>query len=130
MSRKRIESIIKGYAEEVGFTFGTDIVPTALAGGTKFPAIFWNAPDAEWSEHKARWRYPSTIYIIADAAKRDVTEVLDELQDHALNIHKRVQSDSRAFADTTFTAKPLTDFDNSSARALQVTLNIYYDGGC
>lgn len=130
MSRKRIEQIIKGYADSVGYTFGTDIVPTALAGGTKFPAIFWNAPDAEWSEHKARWRYPSTLYIIADAGVRDVTEVLDELQQHALNIHKLLQRDSRAFADTTFTCKPLTDFDNSTARAIQVTLNIYYDGGC
>ena len=130
MSRKRIKDILEGYADKVGYSFGTDVVPTALAGGIKFPAIFWNAPDAEWSESRARWRYASTIYIIAEAGARNITEVLDELEGHALGIHKSMQGDSRVFADTTFTAKPLTDFDNSTAHGIKVTLNIYYDGGC
>lgn len=130
MSRARINNIIKGYAESIGYGYDTNIVPTALAGGTKFPAIFWNAPDVEWSENRARWRYPSKIYIIADAGKRDVTELLDELQDHALNLHRAMQRDARVFADSTFTARPMTGFDNTTTHAIEVTINIYCDGGC
>lgn len=130
MSRQRIENIIKGYADSIGYGYGTDIVPTALAGGTKFPAIFWNAPDAEWSESRARWRYPSKIYIIADAGKREVTELLDTLQEHALNIHKLFQNDARAFAESTFTCRPMNGFDNTTTSAIEMTVNIYYDGGC
>ena len=130
MSRARINNIIKGYAESIGYGYDTNIVPRALAGCTKFPAIFWNSPDVEWSENRARWRYPSKIYIIADAGKRDVTELLDELQDHALNLHRAMQRDARVFADSTFTARPMTGFDNTTTHAIEVTINIYCDGGC
>ncbi|MBQ5693421.1 MAG: hypothetical protein IIV72_08215 [Alistipes sp.] len=130
MSRARINNIIKGYADSVGYGYDTDIVPTALAGGTKFPAIFWNAPNAEWSDSQARWRYPSTIYIIADAGAQDVTALLDELQDHALRIHKALRNDARAYAEGTFSCKPMTGFDNTTTAAIEMTVNIYYDGGC
>jgi hypothetical protein len=130
MSRKRINNIIKTYADSIGYGYDTDIVPTALAGGTKFPAIFWNAPNSEWSDTHARWKYASKIYIIADAGKRDVTELLDELQDHALNIHLAFRNDARVYTDSTFACKPITGFDNTTTAAVELTINFYYDGGC
>lgn len=129
MSRQRIKNIIEEYAKDVGYSFGTNIVPSELSS-LKFPVLFWNAPKGEWSEHKARWRYDSTFYIVADIDQRGVTELLDELEGHMLKLHQRFQTDARVFADTTFTTEPLTDFDNSTARAIQVRLNIYCDGGC
>lgn len=130
MSRARINNIIRDYAKSIGYNYDTGVVPTALAGGMAFPAIFWNAPDVKWSESKARWEYPSKFYIIADAGEQDITECLDTLQNHALALHRLIQSDARLFADTTFTCKPMYGFDNTTTGAIEVTLNIYCDGGC
>ena len=129
MSRKRIEQIIKGYADRVGYNFGTEVIPYSLGGGTKYPYILWIAPNSTTNGKKRITKYPSTICLVADADKRDATEVLDELQEHAQNIFDELQKD-RVFTDGSFPCNPKTALDNSGAHGIDVVINIYYDGGC
>lgn len=129
MSRTTINRLIKDYADSIGYGFESEIIPRSLAGGTKYPFILLKTPKSDWDGAKRIIKYPSTIYIVGDAGKRDVNELVDELQMCAIGIYDALQS-NKTYTDRTFSCDPMTDFDNTTAHGIAVTLNIYYDGGC
>ena len=129
MSRTTINRLLRAYAESIGYGYDSEIIPRSLSGGTQYPYILWVAPTSDTDGAKRIFKYPSTIYIVGDAGERNVSELLDELQVCALGIYEALQS-NKTYTDRSFRCEPMTDFDNSTAHGLKVTINIYYDGGC
>lgn len=129
--RGTLNELIKGFAEQHGYGFAADIVPTGLLN-EKYPCLFCVAPDATYS-NVGRWTYPTTIYLVAPKGKKqNVNSILDDLQALCRDLFLFLQSDSPKdyFVDKTMRCNPKAGFDNSGAVAMEMTFNIYESDGC
>lgn len=129
--RGSLNKLIKGFAEQHGYGFAADIVPTGLLN-EKYPCLFLVAPDATYS-NVGRWTYPTTVYLVAPKGKKEnVNTILDDLQQLSRDLFLFLQSDSPKdyFVDKTMRCNPKAGFDNSGAVAMEMTFNIYESDGC
>ena len=128
--RGTLNELIKGFAEQHGYGFAADIVPTGLLN-EKYPCLFCMSPDATYS--KGRWTYPIKIYFVAPKGKKqNVNSILDDLQTLCRDLFLFLQKDSPKdyFVDRTMRCAPKAGFDNSGAVAIEMTFNIYESDGC
>lgn len=127
--RGTLNEIIKGFAEQHGYGFAADIVPTGLLN-EKYPCIFCVAPDATYS-NVGRWTYPTTIYLVAPKGKKqNVNSILDDLQTLCRDLFLFLHDMRGFYTDKTTTIRPKAGFDNSGAVAMEMTLNIYESDEC
>lgn len=128
--RGQLNELIRGFAEQRGYGFAADIVPTGLLN-EKYPCIFCVAPDATYDIVKRRWTYPTTCYLVATKGKgQNVDSILDDLQALARDLVLLLQKRCAFYTDRTMTARPKAGFDNSGAVALEMVLTIYEDDEC
>lgn len=127
--RGTLNELIKDFAEQHGYGFAADIVPTGLLN-EKYPCLFCVAPDATYS-NKGLWTYPTTIYLVAPKGKKqNVNTILDDLQLLSRDLFLFLQKSCEFYTDKNMTVRPKAGFDNSGAVALEVILNIYESDGC
>lgn len=127
--RGQLIELMKTFAEQHGYGFASDIVPTGLLG-EKYPCIFCVAPDATYS-NVGRWTYPTTIYIVAPKGKsQNVNAILDDLQGLARDLFLFLQKTCVYYTDKEVKVRPKAGFDNSGAVAVEMTLNIYESDEC
>ena len=127
--RGSLNVLIKGFAEQHGYGFAADIVPTGLLN-EKYPCLFLVAPDATYS-NVGRWTYPTTVYLVAPKGKKEnVNTILDDLQQLSRDLFLFLQKACEYYTDKNMTVRPKVGFDNSGAVALEMTLNIYESDEC
>ena len=124
--RETISAKIEAFAKGRKFNYATNIVPTELAGGIKYPCILWVAPDAEYRANQGRWVFRSTFYIVENKVKDEqVAGVLDKLEDVARDLYMMVRDDEYIYAESSMTCRPKVGFDNTGAVAVELTFTIY-----
>lgn len=125
-----INQTIKAFAEERGFNFATDVVPTSMIS-EKYPCIFCISPDVTFDVVRARWTYPTTIYLVALKEKGQTTDsILDDLQGVARDLFLILRKECTTYTDKTMTLRVKNGFDNSGALALEMVFNIYESDEC
>ena len=127
--RGQLNDLIKGFAEERGFGFASDIIPTGLLN-EKYPCIYLVAPNATYS-NAGRWTYAATFYLVAPKGKKqNASAILDDLQQLSRDLFLFLQKMCDFYTDSTMIVRPKAELDNSGAVALEMTLNIYESDGC
>lgn len=127
--RQVISDIIEAFAKERGYSYTTDIVPTALAGGMHYPALLWVAPDATFDASRGRWTFKSTLYFVAAVYNNlSVSTQLSKLEDDAAALAMRLCNNDVVSAEPSVQCRPKFAIDNSGANAIEVQVTIYaYD---
>lgn len=130
MSRTIINEAVATFARAIDYGFVSETIPQSLAGGVKYPYILFLQPQGKHDRAKRITTYPCTFYFVGDAGKRDVNELFDELQQHAISLNHFIglRCKKYLYTDRITTCDLITNFDNSTARAIKATFNIYcYD---
>lgn len=128
--RGTINEIIKRFAEDNGYNFASDIVPSGLLN-EKFPCIFYVAPDATYNGVSRRWTYPTTIYLVKTKGKKENANIiLDDLQRLSRDLFLFLRAECTLYTDKTMAVNTKFGLDNSGAVALEIKFNIYESDEC
>jgi hypothetical protein len=128
--RGTINERIKAFAEQHGYGFASDIVPTGLLN-EKYPCIFCVAPDTTYNVVTRRWTYPTTIYLVAPIGKkRDANSILNDLQHLSRDLFLFLRQGCTLYTDKEMKIRPKAGFDNSGAVAVEMVVALYEADEC